>query len=886
MVFRFLESLKLDPTDPDSAFEGTIHFTGQSLGGALAQYAAYDYVQSHQGLSGFSKANITLTTFNGFGGVLGLQQNVQGGYQSSVLADIGSNAHFYTEGDIVSRLGSFDDAGHTGGTAYMLKAHATEIDPDTGEPFFLGPIDAHRIETGFYPFLLPGAEFEAADARPIEYLPMQHVEALAALYGRVLNDQDVSPFESGPRFVAGVIAGLTLGRPEETNVLVQAVLTHLHAADEIGDDWYAFLRRYDWGEIAGSPFLVVPGAGLYGLSLLAAVLGDALEVQVDRQVQLFSTIREWVSDAVPTISQGVSPEDRRIQAEMMLALVPGAAIGSKLSDLLKPLNLDINQFAQTLTTGKNWLREALNMIRDRANALDHDLATLSAGLTSAIVDIAVDIGAGPAIVQGYVDTILIPFVRDTAQGIGNAATEFVQDVAGAFDLGRTLNLADLQLIDHAYAAELSDPRLSSSVKTALEEARDIVQQAGQAVVIQAGIGPNPFHTPGFVPGEASSATVEERLGEVFRLSLPFAAGTGGQRVLLRLQGSQVTQLSIATDEGAQVIGADGTFYVTVPEGADQVRLTLIASDNVSVDATVTLSATLVDPNGAATAAQVEFVAGGSGNDWFTAAGSGTSVTFYGGDGDDHLIGGNGNDVLVGQVGADALAGGLGNDVLNGAEGDDVLNGDAGDDTIYGGSGNDWIHGGEGADSVSGDDGSDTILGGSGGDSLYGGDGDDAISGDEGNDTLVGQTGNDRLVGGAGNDYLVGGAGNDVYVFTRGDGADTISEYDTTAGNRDRLGFDITIDSLDVIVSRQVNDLRLAIHGTSDQVSIENWYLGEGHQVEAIQVENGQVLLNTQVDQLIHAMAAFTEQTGLSWDQAIDQRPQDVQAVLAASWQQN
>jgi hypothetical protein len=542
-VFAFLDSL----APPGEVFTGKVHFTGQSLGGALAQYAAYDYVLSHQGLTGFSKANITLTTFNAFGGVLGLQQNVQGGYQSSVLADIGSNAHFYSEGDLVSRLGSFNGAGHTGGTAYMLKAHATEIDPDTGEPFLLGPIDAHRIETGFYPFLLPGVEFEAADARPIEYLPMQHVEALAALYGRVLNDQDVSPLESGPRLVAGVIAGLTLGRPEEMNALVQAVFTHLHAAGKIEDEGYAFLRRYDWGEIAGSPFLVVPGAGLYGLSLLAAVLGDALEVQVDRQVQLFSTIREWVSDAVPTISQGVSPEDRRIQAEMMLALVPGAAIGSKLADLLQPLNLDINQFAQTLTTGEDWLRAALDMIRERANTLDHNLATLSAGLISAITEIAVDIGAGPATVQGYVDTALIPFVRDTAQGIGNAVTEFVQDVAGAFDLGRTLNLADIQLIDQAYAAKLSDPRLSSSAKTALEEARVIVQQAGQTVVIQTGIGLNPFHTPDFVPGGASSATVEERLGEVFRLSLPFAAGTGGQRVLLRLQGSQANQLSVATD---------------------------------------------------------------------------------------------------------------------------------------------------------------------------------------------------------------------------------------------------------------------------------------------------------------------------------------------------
>jgi Ca2+-binding RTX toxin-like protein len=319
---------------------------------------------------------------------------------------------------------------------------------------------------------------------------------------------------------------------------------------------------------------------------------------------------------------------------------------------------------------------------------------------------------------------------------------------------------------------------------------------------------------------------------------------------------------------------DDTLYIdaadtSISGGAGYDAVTVVGTNAVIFDATT---------------AEVEFVAGNSGNDVFTAAGSVTGVTFYGGDGDDRLTGGDGNDVLVGQAGADSMMGGLGNDVLNGGDGDDHLSGELGNDTVYGGIGNDWISGGDGDDAVNGEDGIDTILGGSGGDYLSGGDGDDVISGDDGNDTLVGQTGNDTIAGGAGNDYLVGGTGNDEYLFTRGGGADTISEDEVTAGNTDRLGFGAAIDPLDLILSRQANDLRVAIHGTNDQVVIENWYLGEAHHVETIQVGSGQALLNTQVDQLIHAMAAFTEQTGVTWDQAIDQRAQDVQAVLAASWQ--
>ncbi|MGE0471612.1 MAG: calcium-binding protein [Nitrospira sp.] len=332
-------------------------------------------------------------------------------------------------------------------------------------------------------------------------------------------------------------------------------------------------------------------------------------------------------------------------------------------------------------------------------------------------------------------------------------------------------------------------------------------------------------------------------------------------------------------------GGAGADQLSGGEGADTLYIDaadIVISGGAGYDAVTVVGteAVIFDAAGA----EVEFVAGNSGNDVVTAAGSVTGVTFYGGEGDDHLIGGDGNDVLVGQAGADTLTGGSGSDVLNGGNGDDHLSGELGNDMIYGGTGNDRISGGDGDDSVSGEDGVDTILGGSGGDYLSGGDGDDVISGDDGNDTLVGHTGDDTIAGGVGNDYLAGGTGNDVYLFTEGDEVDTISEDDATVGNADRLAFGTATEPLDLILSRQANDLRVAIHGTRDQVAIENWYLGEAHHVETIQAGNGQALFNTQVDQLIHAMAAFTEQTGLTWDQAIDQRPQDVQAVLTASWQ--
>jgi Ca2+-binding RTX toxin-like protein len=156
-----------------------------------------------------------------------------------------------------------------------------------------------------------------------------------------------------------------------------------------------------------------------------------------------------------------------------------------------------------------------------------------------------------------------------------------------------------------------------------------------------------------------------------------------------------------------------------------------------------------------------------------------------------------------------------------------------------------------------------------------------LIGNRANNTLSGAGGNDTVRGGLGNDTVNGGSGNDTFLFGRGEGQDLIQD---NSGTADKILYDAGIDPLDLVISRQANDLRLTIHGSSDRITVQNWYVGTTNRTETIQAGNGQTLLSTQVDQLIQAMAGFSQQTGLTWDQAIDQRPQDVQTVLAASWQ--
>ena len=80
-------------------------------------------------------------------------------------------------------------------------------------------------------------------------------------------------------------------------------------------------------------------------------------------------------------------------------------------------------------------------------------------------------------------------------------------------------------------------------------------------------------------------------------------------------------------------------------------------------------------------------------------------------------------------------------------------------------------------------------------------------GGAGNDALTGGSGADQFTGGTGNDQLTGGSGNDLYNFSRGDGQDSISDSDSFLGNQDRALFGATINPLDLVISRQANDLQ-------------------------------------------------------------------------------
>ncbi|HEV2438835.1 MAG TPA: calcium-binding protein [bacterium] len=214
-----------------------------------------------------------------------------------------------------------------------------------------------------------------------------------------------------------------------------------------------------------------------------------------------------------------------------------------------------------------------------------------------------------------------------------------------------------------------------------------------------------------------------------------------------------------------------------------------------------------------------------------------------------------------------------------------------------------------------------------GEAIVGFNTDDTLAGRHPHDELWTGAGNDTLIGGP-EDVLHGGSGNDVFVsgrnnlidagsgintvkFGRADGHDTLN---TTAGGTTTLALEEGIAPLDLTFALEPNgmggnDLQVSVHDRAQDsdggdgaqaagdgdfrhdrsagISVTDWEATVGtsgaHPPVATFETKHAELAGTDVGPLIQAMATFTADTGLSWDQAIEQRGGDVEAILSRYW---
>ncbi len=364
----------------------------------------------------------------------------------------------------------------------------------------------------------------------------------------------------------------------------------------------------------------------------------------------------------------------------------------------------------------------------------------------------------------------------------------------------------------------------------------------------------------------------------------------------KLESNQAPQLSVVIPDQAAYEG--DTFSYTVdsdtfvdPDAGDTLTYSATLADGsalpswLSFDAATHTFSGVPDTSGVLS---VSVTAKDSGDqtvsDIFNISVSSRSMTLNGTSRADILSGGNGNDTLNGLAGNDVLNGNAGNDHLNGARGKDTMIGGSGDDIYEVDNAGDIVveNLNEGSDTVIssinytlganlenlslsgssaiigiGNAADNSIIGNGAANRLWGRSGNDVLFGDSGADSLYGEAGDDFLDGEKGRDMLVGGTGNDTYMLGRGYRKDGVVENDSTAGNIDTVQFLSDISADQIWFQHIGNNLEVSVIGTADKLVIKDWYLGSAYHIEQFKTADGLTLLDSQIENLVTAMAAFS-----------------------------
>lgn len=276
-----------------------------------------------------------------------------------------------------------------------------------------------------------------------------------------------------------------------------------------------------------------------------------------------------------------------------------------------------------------------------------------------------------------------------------------------------------------------------------------------------------------------------------------------------------------------------------------------------------------------------------------------------------ITGTAGNDVLVGTAGNDIIDGGWGRDTMTGGDGDDTYYVDTAGDIVI-----EQLNGGvdtviltlfqglytlpenvENLKTVFQSGGDDVVtIRGNALDNILEVDAKSAgyrwtieLFGGAGNDTLrVRNNWGSRLDGGDGDDildgavngepdWLKGGAGSDTFLFGRGSGHDTIEQDGDLSGETDTIQFGagVTFDQLWFRKNGQLLEVRII--GTDDLIAMRQ------EDIESFRTSDGKVLLDSQVQNLVQAMSAFSPPA--AGQTTLPPNYQNALApVLVANWQ--
>lgn len=617
----------------------SIHFTGQSLGGALAEYALYDYATTVQN---FDPAKVTLTTFNGLGGVEALTR-YRGPIDNALFENV-DTAHFYITNDLVSRLGG----GHLNGQGnqYLLNFWQTDIATGAvrrradGSPIALDPFEAHRIESGFYSGFNRASssqdpewprDFTEAIASPIAPLAIGSLAQSGTSLAWLSNEDGALPTdqEAWARAIVAVTHALAYGSKEEIRTLTTAINDSLYVSDLISSRALRTLLDFALVNflpaLAASPSARAAEMAATYLALLAETGGKSDKVDVapevdPRALEMLSTMgyAEGAAGFSPlaaglAMAQMLETDAGKLRSAVLYAKV--AAYASVAGLLALP---SIGQSAKDAINAR--LAEAVISLAGDAAAFAR-AAPLAVG--QALADSSVDLIAGAlaTTVRALVDSAAE--VSKSAGALSIDPGEFVSRVRdsasdGLDDVAKTIanGYSDLTLkfadaadwgasVSRSMLAALLDALVSEAIADTGETGADFgeaighLEFAAQGVVIRQGRGANPFDQGSVDPDSAPVpfGALPEGSIQTFTVYLPYAAGAGGQRIRLTFDGGGADSLVVLAGGEEAALGGDGAVTLLVPEGRRELSFELLAGQDIDADSNLQLAAQLVDQSG-------------------------------------------------------------------------------------------------------------------------------------------------------------------------------------------------------------------------------------------------------------------------------------------------
>ena len=768
-----------------------IHFTGQSLGGALAEFAAYEFIQrTPVGTRPAQQTRMTLTTFNGLGSEHAISANLHAGgpIDQSFLSGISQSAAYWVRNDIVTRLGG----GHSGVPVYRLDHRSLNIKPEwlqtRDQPTWdLGPVDAHRIEFGLYPHLFSSNYFEryqALSSGQFESFEITTAETqrMGRLASAIFNGKFSNDTEAAATIVAGMLGGAVLGSAQEITGFTREVLRAVRNGGYFSINNRAemnlrdlILNRVD--EVQFGPVLQILAtlnapvyAGVYAGALLTALGARHIDPQqLSNAFQAAAGIAGVTAVDAPSIlsrffrgllqwevAAPSRPQSRAVLDGFGITL---ADIGTELTGsdatwlhdvesrlLLRGASAIRSQTADLVAQARQIEEYGAGMIawlEGERSALSEVDPTYAATLRRQVEDFAqLDLG------QALVNTgdILSPVMLAHASVYGTGRVDF----------------ATYDRYHDALANAIDDPRFAD-IRDILEAVIARVEQGGERVAVSDGYGVNPFDAPDYTGEDAvAGMQLQEGKSKTFTINLPYEADEGGQRVVLTLAGISTNRFELSSQDGVVSAQPDGSYAVVVQEGARQLTVAIRSVADVDMDGTLRISAQLADDQGQFThrlheeiAITFDAVVEPTTNPANAINGTALPDNREGDATHRPILGTGAGDHIRANAGRDEAYGSVGDDVVEGGTGADILSGNAGNDRVFGdASMNDAALRAYIASSA-------VVIDNTNPGATVNAQAADWTLGDLGDDTVVGSDAIDILFGGGGRDLIVGGAGHDI-----------------------------------------------------------------------------------------------------------------------------